>query len=484
MILTGLLCVGWAVIASNRYNMAKTEETKIAKLESDLEAANKAVADLRAEIDGSFADSEESPVKWSNCGLSGQLRHVRALQNGDVFLNCQAVEAKVDEEAKKSSVMFRVDQSYANLASFRNNSVVYIFDSGKPYSASAESDSEGDDASAPVQSDDENEGTAVAQAAVQNPYVFLGAYKVEKSDSGSRQVTLRSIGFASDDELQRLTAFGRSGNSLVACVNLLPVDSPNDLALFVKEFETSNPALYQSLGASARALMSKATADDELIKTVLSEDKAKTFEDFAGSMFDSTSLFVKNFADFAAGKVDNIGDRRSAIDLQGLLERQWTTRDKTNLLIARKTDALRNMKSAAAQLFVLMGEKPCEGLEDGNADKGVKTFDELVADAEQFEGWDEIFADAKAKKSVPSYFERYEEVYKDLVKTTADVELVEKLLADAKDNNDRCQVAIDKLIAENAKTASKIAEAQYAVAEKIERERSSVAGEPAAYEGI
>ena len=187
--------------------------------------------------------------------------------------------------------------------------------------------------------------------------------------------------------------------------------------------------------------MAKKTADATAIAECLAADDATTAANFE-------QLFAQN------------ADARVPVAYQSRLERQWSTRNAQNVMVARNTLALADLDNVIAEQFVLMGDKPSEGLETD--------YEALLAATSGFEGFDAAYDAAKARKRVSSYFEQIDATRADLAKMNADVKLVEGLLAEAEQNNEDCQAAIDDVIAENSKLASEIARVMFAVSEKLE----------------
>ncbi len=423
MALTGLLCIAFTVFAANKYQLTKDNEQKLENLEKQLADLQDANMKLRYEI---YGDPQKEVKGWTDLGLDAQLDYLRNLEAGESFVNCQTIQVVVDDDAKTSTVAFGVDPQYT-MSSFRNGAVVYLFDSGEQYVAKEAADADSDsDASATADDSDE----AVASAG--SEYVFLGAFKVKGATS--TQVNVDSIGFASDDELALLQSVKKSGNSLVAFVDRLPMDSPNDIAAFYAE----NSELFAAFDADLNAILSLGTADAEQLKDV---ETAADFENLFGA------------------------DMRMPVAYQATLERQWSTRDAGNVMFARNTLALNDLNVVIANQLVAMGAKASKGFEDTLADAQA-----AVAD---FENWADFADAAKDRNKIPSYFEQLDDARAQLAKMQGYNELVKNLIAEAEENNKLCQEGIDAFIAENARLASEIARVQFAASEKLEKESSS-----------
>ena len=440
MVLTGLLCVAFTIFAANKYQLTKDNEQKLAKLQQEIADTLDANEKLRYEIYGDPAKTVES---WSDCGLDGQLSYLRNLVNGEVFTNCEAIEARVDDTAMTSTVAFGVDPQY-NMSSFRSGAIVYLFDSGSAFVKKAAPVGEGEE-TAVAEPSDESDASAGAAA----PYVFLGAFKIK--DSAASQVNLVSVGEASEAELAALQASSKSGNSFVAGVDRLPVDSPADLAKFAAE----TPELFSAFDADLTAFLSKNTADAAALGAALAEDGAA-----------SIANFEKLFGT----------DLRVPVAYQDKIERQWATRDAGNVLKASNLLALDELNYVVGDQAVSMGDKAIAGHEDA--------FDKIQAAFGEIEGWSEVFAAAQDRKKVESYAERIDEANAKLAKMNGYNKILEDIIAEAEQNNKDCQKAIDELIAKNAELASNIARAQYAAAEKFQNDSATASVGANSFVGI
>ena len=440
MILTGLLCAAYAVFAANVYQNNKDWRQKNDGLEEQIAKQLEDNVKLYNEVYG--GDASVDVQSWKDCGLDGQLAYIRSLEAGDVFVNCEAAETKIDDSTGSAKVMFGVDPQY-NMSSFRDGAVVYLFDSGVAFKkASADATAGTDETVAeapaePIADDADSEAGAepTATVAAAAPYVFLGAFKIV--GAAAAQVNLETIGVFTEAELALLDATRKGGRSFVACVDRLPVDSPADVADFVAE----KPGVVAGYGAQIAADMAKKTADATALAGCLGADEATTAANFE-------QLFATN------------AEVRVPVAYQARLERQWSTRNAQNVMIARNTLALADMDYVIAEQLVLMGDKPSKGLESD--------YEELLARTSKFEGFDAVYDAAKARKRVASYFERIDATRDNLAKMKADVALVEGLVAEAEQNNKDCQEAIDNLVAQNSKLASEIARVMFAVSEKLE----------------
>ncbi len=437
MSLTTVICVVFAIFAANKYQLVKTETLKYevsAKQLADLKDANQK---LRYEIYGDPAKTVES---WTDQGLDSQLSYLRTLTGGELFTNCQAIDVAVDNTEMTSTVAFGIDPKYT-AASFRVGAIVYLFDSGSRFVAET---APTDSADASDAAEESEEVVAVA------PYAFLGAYKI--AESTATQVKLESIGFASESELELISSVKTSGNSLVACVDRLPADSPADLAKFATEY----PDLFNSFTPETQAVLARDAADASALSSAYDSESSDTTLDNLHALF---------------------GDElRAPVAYQSKIERQWSTRDAGNILMARNTLALNDLNKVVADQIVSMGDEASKGMEQG--------YQDVLASVKDFENWAEVYAAAKNNKKTDSYFEMIDSTTANLAKMDGYNKLIETLVAEADQNNVACQAEIDRLTAENSRLASEIARFQYAVYEKLQNSDKSETADSNVFAGI
>ncbi|MGN0930695.1 MAG: hypothetical protein ACI4NP_03145 [Thermoguttaceae bacterium] len=390
MALITIECVVFGIFAANRYNVTKTETAKIEKLESDLAQTLEAVQKLRCELYGGF----EAVESWTDQGLIGQLEYMRRLQNGEAFMNCLPTSANVDAQTQQASVAFSVSEQDKTTA-FRPGSIAYVFDAGSPVAAAPAADE-------------------TAQASVAAPYTFLGAFAV--AGATATQVNLTSVGAASAEEIKALQDSARSGNSWVVYADRLPIDSPDDVALFASE----NAEFVAALSDESRAFCSKTLTVDE---SVLASD-------------DSVRL---------------------PVDFQGSLDYQWSVRDRENIVSARRTSAIATLSNVIADQIVAIGDEPT---------------DQKILD---LDNWDAIYAAAVARKRVDSWRENIATTRAALGRMNSYCDLAKKILDAAEDGVAACEKAIAQKLAENDDLASKIAWAQFAAYEKLNAQSQTAA---------
>ncbi|MGI6402422.1 MAG: hypothetical protein ACOX0A_10025 [Thermoguttaceae bacterium] len=343
MVLITILCAVFGVLAANRYQYAKDQETAIQNLEADLSRTRGEIEKLRSEI---YGGAEKAVDNWRELGVDGQLRYVRNLQNGEAFLNCQPIEARVDETNLSSTIAFGVDPDSKTTA-FRSGVVAFVFDSGEPL---VQQSLTGDDATAESIDDD----AATAGGGI---YSFLGAFKV--TGATETQVNLVSIGRPSVDELAALRDSARSGNSWVVYADRLPIDSPADLAYF----ESESPDRAKSL-PSETALF--------VVKTFTSEDVA--------AIADGEALGANS---------------RYPVDLQGAIEGNWALRDERNIINSRLAFAVKTLTNVVADQLVAIGDE----VDDENV-LAFEDWDEIYAAAvarKKVASWREDIVATQAK---------------------------------------------------------------------------------------
>ncbi len=397
MALITIECVVFGIFAANRYNVSKTETAKIEKLEADLTQTLEAVQKLRCELYGGFETAET----WVDQSLVGQMEYMRRLQNGEAFMNCQPTSASVDSQTQKASVAFSVSAQDKTTA-FRPGSIAFVFDAGAPVAA------------APADDTADSVADETAQASFAAPYTFLGAFAV--ANATATQVDLTSVGAASAEEIKALQDSSRSGNAWVVYADRLPIDSPDDVALFAAE----NAELFAALSDESRAFCSKTLTVDE---AALATD-------------DSVRL---------------------PVDFQGSLDYQWSVRDRENIINARRVSALATLTNVIADQVVAIGDEPT---------------DQKILD---LDNWDAIYAAAVARKRVDSWRENIATTRASLDRMNGYCDLAKKVLDAAADGVDACEKAIAQKLAENAELAAKIAWAQFAAYEKLNAKSQTAA---------
>ncbi|MBQ2850627.1 MAG: hypothetical protein IJE77_09100 [Thermoguttaceae bacterium] len=414
--LIAVLCVGFTVLAANKYSLTKEWDAKLEAQNAKIAQLQDEIAALKIEIDG---DPMKKAETWVDLGVRAQLDRVRGLLRGDAFVNCLPIEATTFEVDKDpisqesvlgAKISFAVPASYSlaafadaddSTATFRKGAVAYVFDSGLTYVDEAAKTAEAD--------------AEATEAAAAEPR-FLGAFKfVGAADA---QAVLESVGNLTADELAAIQESQKSGRSWVVCVDRLPTDAPTNVAELI-------------------------AADAETFASL--DETTKTF-------FETANPSAQVFENLAT-----VADATTAVDYQGLLARQFEVRDAQTLLKARRSLALNDLTYVLVDQLVLIG---------GEVDEATQA----LYSAEDFDA-------AVARKLVPSYEEQQTTLAAELEKMESYRDLAKSKLEEAQARVAECQAAIDATLAENARLATEIAQAQIALAKNAEQ-KSRDGGEP------
>lgn len=415
--LIAVLCVGFTVLAANKYSLTKDWDAKLDAQDAKIAQLQQEIAALQVELDGDPLKAAES---WDDLGLRVQIDRLDALYRGDVFFNCAPVEALTFEVDKDpitqdsilgAKIAFTVPTTYvltafadAGADAFRQGSVAYVFDSG--FALQAET----------AENAAEEAADETAEVAASAPR-YLGAFKFV--GAAETQASLESVGLLTEEELTTIQESQQSGRSWIVCVDRLPMHAgaPDVAALIEADAET-----FASLPEETRTYFQNATP------------QAHISELFPG-----------------IGDASTIGP-----DYQGVLARQQATRDAENVLKARRTLALKDLTYVLVDQLVSIGAEVDEATQ---ALYAVEDFDAAVA-----------------RKRVPSYAERQATLVADLEKMESYRDLAKLKLEEAQARVAECQAAIDATLAENARLATEIAQAQIALA-KNAKEKSQNGGE-------
>lgn len=412
-----ILCVVFTVFAANKYSLTKTKEAEIAKQEQQIDDLKKEIAALQVAIDG---DPLKKAETWADLGVRAQLDRVRGLLRGDAFVNClpvDATEVEIDKDPiaqtpiMGSKITFTVPASYSLTAfsdagdaasSFRQGALAYVFDSGLAYVDETTENAEVDAETAP-------EAAAVAPR-------YLGAFKFV--GAANSQAVLESVDNLSAEELAAIQESRSSGRSWVVCLDRLPTDAPSNVA----ELIAADAETFATLDETTKAYFETANPS------------AQVFEALATA-----------------------ADATTAVDYQGLLARQFATRDAENLLKSRRSLALTHLTYVLVDQLVAIGAEVDENMQ-------------ALYAAEDFDA-------AVARKRVASYEEKQATLDAALAKMEGYRDLAKSKLEEAQARVAECQAAIDATLAENARLATEIAQAQIALVENAEQ-KSQNGGEP------
>ena len=414
--LIAVLCVGFTVLAANKYSLTKEWDAKLEAQNAKIAQLQDEIAALKIEIDG---DPMKKAETWVDLGVRAQLDRVRGLLRGDAFVNCLPIEATTFEVDKDpisqesvlgAKISFAVPASYSlaafadaddSTATFRKGAVAYVFDSGLTYVDEAAKTAEAD--------------AEATEAAAAEPR-FLGAFKfVGAADA---QAVLESVGNLTADELAAIQESQKSGRSWVVCVDRLPTDAPTNVAELI-------------------------AADAETFASL--DETTKTF-------FETANPSAQVFENLAT-----VADATTAVDYQGLLARQFEVRDAQTLLKARRSLALNDLTYVLVDQLVLIG---------GEVDEATQA----LYSAEDFDA-------AVARKLVPSYEEQQTTLAAELEKMESYRDLAKSKLEEAQARVAECQAAIDATLAENARLAAEIAQAQIALAKNAEQKSQNGDGD-------
>lgn len=419
--LIAVLCVGFTALAANKYSLTKEWDAKIEAQNAKIALLQDEIAELKIAIDG---DPLKKAETWADLGVRVQLARVRELLRGDAFVNCQPVEATTFEVDKDpisqesilgAKISFTVPASYSLAAfadagdassTFRKGALAYVFDSGLTYV---------DEAAATTEADVETEDAAQVAAVAPR---FLGAFKfVGAADA---QAVLESVDNLSADELAAIQESQKSGRSWVVCVDRLPTNAPSNVADLI----AADPETFASLDETAK-------------------------EYFADAPRSVLAVYAQGVATEAKAA--------PAVDYQGLLARQFATRDAQNLLKARRSLALADLTYVLVDQLVSIG---------GEVDEATQAL-YTAAD----------FDAAVARKRSSSYAEKQATLDAALAKMEGYRDLAKSKLEEAQARVAECQAAVDATLAENARLATEIAQAQIALAKNAEQ-KSENGGEP------
>ena len=409
-VLIAILCVVFTVFAANKYSLTKEWDAKIEAQNAKIAQLQDEIAALQVAIDG---DPLKKAETWADLGVRAQLDRVRGLLRGDAFVNCRPVDATEVEIDKDpiaqtpimgSKITFTVPASYSLTAfsdagdansTFRKGAIAYVFDSGLAcVDETAETDAEAD-------------AEVASEVAAGEPR-YLGAFKFV--GAANSQAVLESVDNLTAEELAAIQESRSSGRSWIVCVDRLPTDAPTNVATLI-------------------------AADAETFASL--DETTKTY-------FENANPAAQVFENLA-----NVADATAAVDYQGLLARQFATRDSETLLKARRSLALADLTYVLVDQLVSIGAEVDENMQ-------------ALYTAEDFDA-------AVARKRVASYKEQQATLAAALEKMEGYRDLAKSKLDEAQARVAECQAAVDATLADNARLATEIAQAQIALAKNAEQ---------------
>lgn len=413
--LIAVLCVGFTVLAANKYSLTKEWDAKIDAQNAKIAQLQEEIAALQIALDG---DPLKTAETWDELGLRVQLDRLEAVFRGDAFFNCVPLEALTFEVDKDpitqapilgAKIGFTVPATYgltafadAGADAFRQGSVAYVFDSGFVAGAEATED---------VEADAETPEVAAVEPRYLGAFKFVGAAET--------QATLESVGILTEEELTAIQESQRSGRSWIVCVDRLPM---NAAAPDVASLIEADPTTFAELPEETKTYFATAKA------------QARVSELFPG-----------------------LCDASQFVDYQGVLAARQATREAEKLLNARRSLALNDLNYVLVDQLVLIGAEVDEATQ-------------ALYTAEEFDA-------AVARKLAPSYTEQQATLAAELEKMEGYRDLAKSKLEEAQARVAECQAALDATLADNVRLAAEIAQAQIALAENA-KQKSENAVEP------
>jgi hypothetical protein len=409
-VLIAVLCVGFTVLAANKYSLTKDEEAKIAKKEQQIAQLQEEIAALQVALDGNPLKAAET---WDELGLRVQLDRIDAMFRGDVFFNCSPLEALTFEVDKDpisqesilgAKVSFTVPETYglgafadAGADAFRQGSVAYVFDSG--FIAGEETLEDAD--------------AETAEVAASEPR-YLGAFKFV--GAAETQANLESVGILTEEELTAIQESQRSGRAWIVCVDRLPMNAAApDVAALIE----ADPTTFADL-----------------------PEETKTYFQTAKNEAHISEIFTEVCA------------ASQFVDYQGVLAERQATREAEKLLASRRSLALNDLTYVLVDQLVLIGEEADEATQ-------------ALYSAEDYDA-------AVARKLAPSYAEQQATLAAELEKMEGYRDLAKSKLDEAQARVAECQAALDATLAENVRLAAEIAQAQIALAENAKQKSENI----------
>lgn len=477
LVLIFLTGVFYLVLVSNRYNLGKEWEEKLAK-------QDKTIADLTADI-GKLDDAVNGvPLKsgeewaWKRMGLVAQSEKLSALLSAKVWINCLPGNLRgLDEESRQITVSFTASPEALTRQydgrSLGDKNFFYVFDSGIPYSAPVSED--GSDAAKNLEEGDQE------ASAPQRP-VFLGIFSAENVDPESKTYNLASVGTISESQKERIKDSVDSGRGWIVYEDRLPVDSPKDIAYWIQNYP--DDAFVKWLN----------TPSDD------SDENSKKEADKA--YFSRTSVSQINEAGDEKGFVDGgvesdsglVGDNeRYAIKYDTHILKKYYQIDKLNLLLSRGARSKGDLDVVIADQLAMLGcdAVPTESADPATAEvfKGIseecwnetvdrfqKLGDESLNELERLlpESKSALNRNASDSFEFASFLLQKRNAVKKFETMCAQRDLVKARLDTAEKSKEQLQSRINELVRDNARVAKSIADVQFQASSEILRRANNV----------
>lgn len=485
IVLTGIF---YFVLLSNRFSLGRDREEKIAKQEKQIEDKTREIEKIRKDIFGVPLKSGEE-WEWNRMGLIAKSDKLDSLVPGKVWTICQPGTFSGAEEGTELELSFTVYPTEggartSDSAKVGEKDLVYIFDKGIPFPSES-----ADSAAAPA---DDAEQTAESGK-------FLGIFTITEikgtsaapaseseeesapAAAGPYVYSVKSIGVVPAEQRELIAESINADHAWIVYEGLLPIDSPTDLAVWLKEYPDS--AFSKSLSDEKRAFFEKTTygtADDlEAFGAALAEAK------------DDRSL--QAFAEPPEGK--RYPDRYDTKIL-----REYFLRDKLIILTARGASSKEDLDQVISDQLTMLGCAAVPGTEAWNADPDlIETFNGLDEDrraefeeksASVLEAYRKIGGEglehiASLLPSAQNGFqsETFADQKRDAVEKRgamfAQRDIVKRRLDTAERTVEQVEARIDQLVGENAGLGRSIAEAQFEAADAAEARAASLAAQAA-----
>ncbi|MDO5580776.1 MAG: hypothetical protein Q4G69_06545 [Planctomycetia bacterium] len=383
-------------LGSQRFLLQKGWEAKIAKAEAQYSDIEKTIAALQSEI---YGNRLEKPDQWEKMPLAAKKDKIHSLLQGQIWCNC--APSNIVNKSGVINTGFALPADYI-VSPNQQNTLVYLFDSGAPVQVVKDG------------------GNAAAPAIVPFPATFLGIFRIASVNRS--EVGLISAVHLSEAEIARLDKSIKSKNGWIVCSNRLPIDSPDDIAIW----KDSSPGFI----------------------TTLSEEE----KDY----FSRQSYLPQEIAGLPADEIlSKAGKKRLPQDYDYLMEKEYTQRDNTTTLISRKEVALHDIQVVLADQFVVMGTEPTAE---------VKPFVDQA-----------LYTKAKAANKIETWSDKQTRFKADLAAMTDQMNIVKGKYEQVLDTVKKLQDQIDQLLKENCALAGQIAKAQFEAAKRITKASNSQA---------